>query len=57
MAKTAETGRINMANDPKHGTNERDTDNGQKKHVGDAKFEKTLTVNIELLGDTKVPTL
>ena len=56
MAKTAETGRINMANDPKHGTNERDTDNGQKKHVGDAKFEKALTVNIELLGDTKIPT-
>ena len=45
-----------MANGLKHGVNDKEIDNGQKKLVSDAKFEKTLTVNIELLGDVKIPT-
>ena len=44
-----------MVNEQRNGLGQRDMIDGQKKAAQDAKYEKTLTVNIELLGDVKIP--
>lgn len=43
-----------MATDPGNGVNDKEKDDGQK---GQMKYKNNLTVNIELLGEERIPTI
>ena len=55
MAEQAAHERDKMANESRTGINDKETENGQKKLVNEAKYDTFLTVNIELLGDVTIP--
>ena len=56
MTSRMDSGRTTTVLDQGNGHDNEKTNNGQKKMANEAKFEKNLTVNIELLGEVKIPT-
>ena len=56
MPEMTATGQGKMVNETRNGLDDRKMDNGQKKESA-VSFQKNLTVNIELLGNVRIPTI